>query len=565
LGPAFFVWDHGFARRAAEPRRRWPRTQITTAMRGCGIGRAQTGSLGMSGRPVLRFVLGDQLSRGLSSLADASPGRDIVFMAEVMGEATSVRHHKKKIAFLFSAMRHFAQALRDEGFAVDYLELDAADNPGDFGGALRQAVNRHGASRVVMTEPSEWRVLDAAQSWREELDADLEIRPDGRFLASHEDFVSWATRKDGAHPKTLRMEYFYREMRRRTGYLMEGDEPVGGEWNFDSENRKALPENVPVPGRPGFAPDQITRQVMGLVAERFSDHFGDLEPFDYPVTAEDALSYLQWFIRYGLPGFGDWQDAMKQGEPLLFHSHVSALINCGLLDPRTCCELAENAYRNGCAPLNAVEGFIRQVIGWREFIRGVYWLKMPDYTHSNALSATRPLPGFFWTGETRMNCLAQSIRETRANAYAHHIQRLMVIGNFCLLAGIEPRAVQEWFLIVYFDAYEWVEMPNVVGMALFADGGFLASKPYAASGSYINRMSDYCGSCHYKVKQKQGEDACPFNYLYWNFLNENQEVLSSNHRMGLIMGSLGKMSDEKRAAVTEDSRRFLEGPEMKSE
>jgi deoxyribodipyrimidine photolyase-related protein len=517
----------------------------------------------MSEQPVLRFVLGDQLSRQLSSLADADPQNDVIFMAEVMDEATSVRHHKKKIAFLFSAMRHFAEELRKDGYTVDYLALDGENNPGDFGGALKRAVERHSPCRVVMTEPSEWRVLQAAHDWREELDVDLDIRADGRFLASHEDFVSWATDKDGGQPKTLRMEYFYREMRRRTGYLMDDGEPAGGEWNYDSENRKALPDDVDIPVRPRFEPDEVTTEVMDLVAERFPKHFGDIEPFDYPVTRADAVSYLEWSIDEALPGFGDWQDAMHEGEPLLFHSHLSALINCGLLDPRECCERAEKAYRKGDAPLNAVEGFIRQIIGWREFIRGVYWLKMPDYADVNALSARRSLPAFFWTGDTGMNCLAQSISETRTNAYAHHIQRLMVIGNFCLLAGIDPREVQEWFLIVYFDAYEWVEMPNVVGMALFADGGFLASKPYAASGSYINKMSNYCGSCRYSVKQKNGENACPFNYLYWNFLKENQKLLKSNHRMGLIMGQLGKMSDGKLKAVDEDAKRFFESDEMK--
>jgi deoxyribodipyrimidine photolyase-related protein len=338
---------------------------------------------------------------------------------------------------------------------------------------------------------------------------------------------------------------------------------AGGDWNYDAENRKALPDSIRVPDRPEFAPDETTREMMELVADRFDGHFGDLEPFDYPVTAKDAKAYLDWFVAEALPCFGDWQDAMKQGEPLLFHSHLSTLINCGLLDPRECCEKAEQAYRDGKAPLNAVEGFIRQIIGWREFIRGVYWLKMPDYADSNALEATRGLPGFFWTGETQMNCLGQAISETRSNAYAHHIQRLMVIGNFCLIAGIDPKQVQEWFLIVYSDAYEWVEMPNVVGMALFADGGFVASKPYAASGAYINKMSDYCGSCRFDVKQKSGEKACPFNYLYWNFLSENEKVLKKNHRMGLIMGSLGKMKKERLEEVRSDSARFFDGPEMR--
>ncbi|MCY0095165.1 cryptochrome/photolyase family protein [Hoeflea ulvae] len=517
----------------------------------------------MSDEKVLRFVLGDQLSRDISSLYEAQPGRDVVFMAEVMGEATSVRHHKKKIAFVFSAMRHFADDLRREGFVVDYVQLDADGNPGDFGSALAAAVERNGVGRVVITEPSELRVLEAAETWREELGVDFDILADDRFLASHEDFVSWATTDSGAQPKSLRMEYFYREMRRSTGYLMKDGAPVGGQWNYDQDNRKSLPESVSIPVRPEFKPDSITQEVMALVSSRFGDHFGDIEPFDYPVTRTDALAYLDWFIADALPGFGDWQDAMKQGEPLLFHSHLSTLINCGLLGPSECCDRAETAYREGEVPLNAVEGFIRQIIGWREFVRGVYWLKMPDYAGANALAAKRALPGFFWTGETAMNCMSQAICETRSNAYAHHIQRLMVIGNFCLLAGIDPRQVQEWFLIVYSDAYEWVEMPNVVGMALFADGGFVASKPYAASGAYINKMSDYCASCAFDVKQKSGEKACPFNYLYWNFLSENEQVLRKNHRMGLIMGSLGKMSKDRLKEVRDDSGRFLESQQMR--
>ncbi|MGJ8570935.1 MAG: cryptochrome/photolyase family protein [Hoeflea sp.] len=384
----------------------------------------------MANEQVLRFVLGDQLSRGISSLDGAEPGSDVIFLAEVMEEATSVKHHKKKIAFLLSAMRHFADGLRGEGFTVDYLCLDAQGNPGDFGSALAQAVDRHGVKRVVMTEPSEMRVLEAAEGWREELEIEFDILTDRRFLASHEDFVSWATTDSGRQPKSLRMEYFYREMRQRTGYLMTDGEPEGGQWNYDADNRKKLPNSVKTPSRPGFEPDSITREVMELVADRFEDHFGDLDLFNYPVTRQDAETYLDWFVAEALPCFGDWQDALKQGEPLLFHSNLSTLVNCGLLDPRECCERAEKAYRNGKAPLNAVEGFIRQIIGWREFTRGVYWLKMPDYAAANALDATRPLPGFFWTGDTAMNCLGQAISETRSNAYAHHIQRLMVIGNF---------------------------------------------------------------------------------------------------------------------------------------
>lgn len=503
------------------------------------------------GARTLRLVLGDQLSGDLSALEDLSKG-DIVVMAEVTAEATYVKHHKKKIAFLFAAMRHFARTLQEKGVEVDYAVYgDPAATTLET--ALKAAVKRHGPTRVIMTEPGEWRVLQMMRDWSETLGPDVEIRPDTRFLCDHETFRAWA---DGR--KALRMEYFYREMRRRTGYLMRDDGPEGGEWNFDSENREPLPDDVAVPERPDYAVDDTTRAVLDLVSQEFADHFGDLEPFNYPVTRRQALHYLDWFVKNALPGFGTWQDAMKQGEPLLFHSHLSALINCGLLDPRECCRRAEQAWHEGEAPLKAVEGFIRQIIGWREFIRGIYWLNMPDYASSNKLQARRKLPDFFWTGDTEMNCLAQAIGETRANAYAHHIQRLMIIGNFCLLAGLNPREVQEWYLLVYWDAYEWVEMPNVVGMILWADGGLLASKPYAASGSYIDRMSDYCGGCRYAVKKKSGESACPFNYLYWDFLDRNRQRLAGNARMGMMYRTLDRMGDDRKMAFRDDARRFLD-------
>jgi deoxyribodipyrimidine photolyase-related protein len=500
----------------------------------------------------LRFVLGDQLSRGLSALRDAGDG-DIVFMCEVSDEASRVPHHKKKIAFLFAAMRHFADGLGAAGYAVDYLKLGAREGIASFTDALKDAVERHGVTRVIATEASEYRVLKMQQGWQSQLGIDVEIRPDDRFIATKQEFADWA---DGR--KELRMEFFYREMRRKTGYLMDaGGGPEGGQWNFDKDNREPLPDGIAIPDRPDYSADDVTREVLGLVADRFADNFGDLEPFDYPVTRRQALHYLNWFVAEALPGFGRYQDAMRQGEPLLFHSHLSALINCGLLDPRECCEKAEVAYRKGDAPLNAVEGFIRQIVGWREYIRGVYWLKMPGYGDANALAARRDLPDFFWTADTRMNCLRQAIGETRQNAYAHHIQRLMVIGNFALLAGLDPKQVQEWYLLVYHDAYEWVEMPNVVGMILYADGGVVASKPYAASGAYIDKMSDYCANCRYHVNRKNGEKACPFNYLYWNFIADNRERLQDNHRMRMIYSSLAKMKDEKRDAIRGDSERFF--------
>jgi deoxyribodipyrimidine photolyase-related protein len=381
----------------------------------------------------------------------------------------------------------------------------------------------------------------------------VEIREDGRFVCSHAEFADWAKGR-----KQLRMEFFYREMRRKTGLLMEGEKPVGDAWNFDADNRKSLPDDVVVPERLAFEPDDITRTVMDLVASRFGKHFGDLEPFLFAVTRKDALKALDHFITDCLPSFGDYQDAMKQGEPLLFHGLIGAYINSGLLDPLECCARAEAAWRDGHAPLNASEGFIRQIIGWREYVRGIYWLKMPDYAETNALNANRRLPDFYWTGDTEMNCIRQCVQDTRRNAYAHHIQRLMVTGNFALLAGISPAEIEEWYLCVYADAYDWVELPNTHGMVMFADGGLLASKPYAASGAYIDRMSDYCQNCAYDVKTKIGENACPFNILYWNFVAENRDVLKSNQRMRMIYSSLEKMNQERVKQIQAEAGAFLD-------
>ena len=349
------------------------------------------------------------------------------------------------------------------------------------------------------------------------------------------------------------------EMRREYGVLMRGDEPEGGQWNFDAENRERLPDTIAVPDHPEFEPDAITQDVLALVESRFATHPGSLRPFSMAVTRNEALEALDRFITERLPLFGKYQDAMKQGEPKLFHSMISAALNCGLLEPLEIIRRAEHAYHSGHAPLNAVEGFIRQILGWREYVRGLYWLKMPEYAQTNALNASRPLPDFYWTGETDMNCMRQVIGETLENAHAHHIQRLMVIGNFALLAGISPPQIEEWYLAVYADAYEWVELPNTHGMVMFADGGYLASKPYAASGAYIDRMSDYCGRCRYKVKQKTGPDACPFNYLYWNFLIENAPLLRKNQRMAVIYGNLDRMDMSRRDEITASAQTFLTG------
>lgn len=503
---------------------------------------------------ILRFILGDQLSRNLATLQDIDPERDVVLMAEVGSESTVVGFHKQKLAFIYSAMRHFAEALRSEGIRVDYVELTAPGNTQNLESELTRALERHKVDGVVVTEPGAWRVRDMMAGWEERLGVPVEIREDDRFICSHARFAAWAEGR-----QSFRMEYFYREMRRETGLLMEDGGPIGGQWNFDAENRQSLPEGYQPPDRLRFAPDDVTRDVLGLVAEGYDKNFGDLEPFEWAVTRKDALQALDHFIQHCLPEFGTFQDAMKSGEPFLNHGLISPYLNVGLLDPLEVCRGAERAYLDGQAPLNAAEGFIRQIIGWREYVRGIYWLKMPDYASTNHLEAKRDLPWFYWSGKTRMNCLSNAIGDTHRHAYAHHIQRLMVTGNFALLAGIEPRQIEAWYLAVYIDAFDWVELPNTHGMVMFADGGLLASKPYAASGAYINRMSDYCSGCIYSPSTKEGEKACPITLLYWNFLIENRQKLQRNRRMAMPYRNLDRMDSAQRKSIQTRANAFLDG------
>jgi len=500
----------------------------------------------------LRFVLGDQLSRSLSALRDVEMSQDVVLMVEAQEETTYVRHHRQKIALVLSAMRHFAESLRAEGLRVDYVRLDDAGNSGSFTGELGRALSRHLVDRIVVTEPGEWRVWDFMRTWETAFGIPVEIREDDRFLCSRGEFTAWATGRRG-----LRMEFFYRQMRRQTGWLMNGDQPAGCRWNYDAENRKALPPHLALPPRQRFVPDAITREVMTRVEQRFGDHFGDLDSFGWAATREEAIEALRHFITNGLPWFGDYQDAMKSGEDWLFHAALSPYLNIGLLLPVEVCEAALNAYQQGSAPLSAVEGFLRQILGWREYVRGIYWLRMPAYAQTNFFNAHRPLPAFYWTGETAMKCLRETIEATRRNAYAHHIQRLMITGNFALLAGIAPAQVEEWYLCVYADAFEWVELPNTHGMALHADGGLLGSKPYVASGAYIHRMSDYCTGCAYDPKIKRGPKACPFNYLYWHFLMVHEARLASNPRMALPYRTLAGMTADHRQAIRQEAMAFL--------
>ncbi|WP_448327960.1 cryptochrome/photolyase family protein [Sulfitobacter sp. M13] len=500
----------------------------------------------MVGRLVL--VLGDQLNQTLSALAQADKTHDTVVMAEVADEAAYVRHHPKKIALIFAAMRKFAQALEADGWTVAYTQLDDTENAGSIVGELLRRTAQTGASDVLATEPGEWRLIDNLK------DAPLKVQilPDDRFLASHAEFEAWAEGR-----KALRMEYFYREMRRKTGLLMDGDQPAGGKWNFDHDNRKAAPDDVTVDGPLRFEPDATTREVLDLVQARFGDNFGDLEPFWFATTRAEALQALDHFIANALPQFGDYQDAMLNDNAFLYHAILSPYLNIGLLNVTEICEAAADAYAAGDAPINAVEGFIRQIIGWREYVRGIYFLEGPDYTSRNVLGHDRALPWFYWGGETRMNCVAKAVGQTQTQAYAHHIQRLMVTGNFALLAGIDPAQVHEWYLAVYADAFEWVEAPNTIGMSQFADGGVIASKPYVSSGAYINRMSDHCKSCHYSVSAKTGDKACPFNLLYWHFLDRHRDRFSNNPRMGNMYRTWDRMDADKRKTVLAEGDALL--------
>lgn len=477
----------------------------------------------------LAVVLGDQLNLNSTLFDTFDTLKDAVWMAEVHDESTHVPSHKARTALFLSAMRHFRDALRRKGFRVEYTELA----PGSLGGHLAMAVDRLKPERVLTVQPGEHRVQQQLRAACPR----LEVLPDEHFYCSQREFDGWA-----AGRKQLRMEYFYREQRRRHQVLMDGDEPCGGQWNFDSANRSSFDKRGPglLPAPVSFPPDPLTSEVLDLVERTFSRNPGSLRRFDWPVTQEQARTALRDFVANRLPWFGQYQDAMWSGEPWLYHSRISAALNLKLLDPREAVNAAETAYRKGKAPLAAVEGFIRQILGWREYVRGVYWRHMPQYGEMNALNAHNPLPAFYWTGETDMNCLREVIGQTLQFGYAHHIQRLMVTGLYALLSGVEPRRVHEWYLAVYVDAVEWVELPNVIGMSQYADGGVMASKPYAATGKYIQRMSNYCGGCRYDPAKSSGAEACPFTALYWDFLERNEARLRENPRMQMQLKNLSR-------------------------
>jgi len=497
--------------------------------------------------PVRRLVLvlGDQLDAAAAPLRVLDRSHDAVAMFEVAEEATHVPSHKQRTALFLAAMRHFALDRHRAGCRVHYIPLDDAENTHALGSELERAVRALRPETVVCTQPGEWRVKQSLERAAERAGVTLEMRPDEHFLTDLAEFDRWM-----AGRRRPVLEHFYRWQRRRLDVLLSSDgSPVGGAWNFDAENRRAF-RNAPQPPPPyAPRPDAITRAVLELVERRFADHPGRLAGFRWPVTRAAARRALADFVRHRLPLFGTYQDAMWAGAPFLYHSLLSAPLNLKLLNPRECVAAALAAYESGAAPLNSVEGFVRQVIGWREFIRGLYWHAGPEYGRRNELDQHGHLPEFYWTGDTEMVCLRECLGQVLEYGYGHHIQRLMVTGNFALLAGVHPRHISDWYLAMYVDAVDWVTLPNTLGMVMHADGGLVGTKPYAASGRYIQRMSNYCSSCRFNPAQRVGDDACPFTTFYWDFLLRYARWFRGNRRMALIVKNAQAIPAAERRAI----------------
>ena len=504
----------------------------------------------------LIVVLGDQLDLDAAAFDDFDVALDAVWMAEVAEESTHVWSSKPRTVMFLAAMRHFALALQAAGRPLHYARLDAPGNCGSLGAQLQADIERLRPARLIMTAPGDWRVLQTIKAVAEANAVPLDIREDRHFFVSVTEFSAHA--KDR---KSLRMEYFYREQRKRHDILMEDGKPTGGKWNFDADNREAFGAAGPglLPPRSTFEPDAITRDVISLVDVRFAAHPGRLDSFAWPVTRAQALQSLQDFIAHRLPLFGRYQDAMWPGDPWLYHAHLSAALNLKLLNPREVVAAAVAAYSAGHAALASVEGFIRQILGWREYVRGIYWTQMPGYRERNALDAHQDLPAWYWTGSTDMACLHDALEQTLTHGYANHIQRLMVTGLYALMLGVQPEQVHAWYLAMYVDAVEWVELPNTLGMSQYADGGVMGSKPYIATGKYIQRMSPHCKGCRYDPAQRSGDSACPFTTLYWDFLMRHESTLVKNPRMALQVKNVARLSDGQRQAVAERAAAIRRG------
>lgn len=498
----------------------------------------------------LYLVLGDQLDRQSPVFRKMNPKKDAVWMAEVEEEADPVWSHKMRIAFFFSAMRHFRDALLEEGIPVVYSELPSHrghDRGRGFTEVLAADLKRLKPRRLAMVVPGDSRVLREMVEFAKVRNVTLEILEDEHFYCCTPDFEKWSNDK-----KSYVMETFYRWMRVREGILVDSKgRPEGGEWNYDKENRESFGSEGPgkVPAPKEFKPDQTTREVLRLMQSRYSENPGSLDHFNLPVTRDQALAYLDDFIGKRLPLFGPYEDAMWRDETFLYHSRLSALLNVKLLNPRECVDRAVQAYSDGQAPIQSVEGFVRQILGWREFIRGIYWNEMPRYIHRNALRAQRDVPRFFWDGQTDMECVRQSMSHVIRHGYAHHIHRLMVLGLFAQLYGVHPKKFHDWHMAMYVDAVDWVSLPNTLGMSQYGDGGIVGTKPYCASGKYIKRMGNFCSSCRYNPDKATGRDACPFTTLYWDFLDRHRKSFANNPRMAFQMKNLELKDNDELTAI----------------
>ena len=499
----------------------------------------------------LVLILGDQLDLQSAALQGFDPQIHEVIMVESANEAQYVWSHKAKIALFLTAMRHFAIAIEKLGYPLTYIK----NSPHSIVEVLKEQIEQKKVKRLVCVEPGEWRLKQAIETMAEDLNIELDMREDTHFYCSRKEFNDWAANK-----KEFRLEYFYRLMRKTHNILVDQNgDPEGGQWNFDQDNRKPYPKKGPgiIDAPVAFEVDAITQEVLEFVEKTYSSHPGSLDSFHWPVTREQALQALEYFVEYRLRNFGVYQDAMWTDTPFGWHSILSGALNLKLLNPREVVDAVIDAWKKYSLDLSTVEGFVRQIVGWREFVRGMYYLDMPKMGQDNYYQHQNPLPKWYWTGKTQMACMKDAIRQTLQYGYAHHIQRLMVTGNFALLAEILPQAVCEWYLAIYVDAIEWVELPNTAGMALFANGGRFTSKPYIASGAYIKRMSNYCGSCKYKPEVRYGEDACPMTTLYWNFLIKHRDQFEASPRTRLMTANLKRISEEDQQEITLHAKRLL--------
>ncbi|MFZ6848767.1 cryptochrome/photolyase family protein [Undibacterium sp. RuRC25W] len=486
----------------------------------------------------IRLILGDQLNIQHSWFSEIADDRLYVLM-EVRQETDYVLHHAQKILAIFAAMREMARQLTDRGHRVHYLRIDDPTNLHAIPANIDVLAAQLKANQVEYQMPDEWRLDEQLYQHSRHSAIPWRMVDSEHFLTTrHHASDIFAARKQWL------MEHFYRQMRAQYQVLMSAGKPVGGQWNYDQDNRKAWRGTPAEPQDARATHDHSTlwQDIVNAGVQSFGEP--SERQFRWALNRQEAIEQLTAFIQHGLPFFGDFQDAMSTKAWRLFHSLLSFALNVKMLHPREVIQQAEDAYHAGLVPLAAAEGFIRQILGWREYIRGVYWAQMPTYAEKNFFDHQRPLPAWFWTGETKMNCLSHAINQSLEQAHAHHIQRLMVIGNFSLLAGLSPIAVHQWYLGVYIDAFEWVELPNTIGMSQFADGGLLATKPYVSSAAYIDKMSDYCKGCHYDKKSRIGDNACPFNALYWDFFERNKKKLANNPRIGMAYRQLEKM-DEK--------------------